>query len=327
MLNICIVGASGLVGRAMLNEIENMDLGEITLDLFASSRSAGNVIETEKGKYTVKELNKDVDFGHYNIALFSAGKGTSLEYAPLFAGAGCYVVDNSSAWRRDESIPLLAMGVNLTDLKNYESKIIANPNCSTIQSVIPLKLLSEKYVIKDIDYVTYQSVSGSGVAGIRDLELTNNGEAPQNYPHPIANNIIPQIDSFLDDNYTYEEEKMIFETQKILGVDSEISATCVRVPVRNSHAVQMRIEFAEEVSVDEIKKVLAGQPHLEVLGDRELPMPLAMKGERHVCVGRIKAHRTNGNVIFMMSVADNLLVGAATNACEIARYLVQEVLC
>ncbi len=327
MINICIVGAIGLVGREMLNEIEAMDLGEISLDLFASSRSAGSTIETEKGSYTIKELNKDVDFGHYQIALFSAGKGTSLEYAPYFAKAGCYVIDNSSAWRREKDIPLLAMGVNLSDLKNYESKIIANPNCSTIQSVIPLKLLSEKFVIKDIDYVTYQSVSGSGVAGIRDLELTLNGEAPQNYAHPIANNIIPQIDSFLDDNYTYEEEKMIFETRKILSIDSEITATCVRVPVRNSHAVQMRIEFADDVNVDEVKELLAHQPHLEVLGDRELPTPLAMKGERHVTVGRIKAHRDNGKVVFMMSVADNLKVGAATNACEIARYLVQEVLC
>ncbi len=327
MLNICIVGASGLVGREMLNEIENMELGEITVDLFASSRSAGTVIETEKQSYTVKELNQDVDFGHYNIALFSAGKGTSLEYGPLFAEAGCYVIDNSSAFRRDEDKPLLAMGVNLDDLKKYNSKIIANPNCSTIQSVVPLKLLSENYVIKDIDYVTYQSVSGSGVAGIRDLELTARGEEPQNYPYPIANNIIPQIDSFLDDNYTYEEEKMIFETKKILNIDAEISATCVRVPVRNSHAVQMRIEFQDGVNIEEVKKLLSKQPHLEVLGDRELPMPLAMKGERHVCVGRIKTHRDKSNVIFMLSVADNLKVGAATNACEIARYLVQEVLC
>ncbi len=151
-------------------------------------------------------------FGNYNIALFSVGKATSLEYAPLFAEKGCYVIDNSSAFRRDKDKPLLAMGVNLSDIKNYKSKIIANPNCSTIQSVIQLKRLSEKYKIKDIDYVTYQSVSGCGIAGIRDLELTSNGEAPQNYPHPIANNIIPQIDSFLNDNYTYEEEKMIFRS-------------------------------------------------------------------------------------------------------------------
>ncbi len=330
MLNICIVGATGLVGREMLNEIEEMRLSDVSITLFASARSKGNVIEGlsfdgVQNSYVVEELNPEVDFGKFQIALFSAGKNTSLEYAPMFAEKGCYVIDNSSAFRRDVNIPLLTMGVNLEDLKKYDSKIIANPNCSTIQSVIPLNNLSKKFKINDVDYVTYQSVSGSGIAGIRDLENTLKGEAPSNYAFPIANNVIPQIDKILEDNYTYEEEKMILETQKILNSDMTISATCCRVPVRNSHVVEMRIEFDGDVSLDEVYAELATQEHLEILRD-ELPMPLMMKGKKHVVVGRIRKHRSKDNVLLMMSVADNLKVGAATNACEIARYLVTNIL-
>ncbi len=330
MLNICIVGATGLVGREMLNEIEEMRLNDISITLFASSRSKGKVIEGKfidgyQKSYVVEELCPEVDFGKFQIALFSAGKNTSLEYAPMFAEKGCYVIDNSSAFRRDEHIPLLAMGVNLEDLKKYDSKIIANPNCSTIQSVIPLNNLSKKFKINDIDYVTYQSVSGSGIAGIRDLENTLKGEQPENYAYPIANNVIPQIDKMLEDNYTYEEEKMILETQKILSGDMTISATCCRVPVRNSHVVEMRIEFDESVSLDEVYEELFKQDHLEIL-KTDLPMPLMMKGKRHVVVGRVRKHRNKDNVLLMMCAADNLKVGAATNACEIARYLVSNIL-
>ncbi len=330
MLNICIVGATGLVGREMLNEIEEMRLSNVTVTLFASARSKGTIIEGKfidgyQKSYVVEELTSEIDFGKFQIALFSAGKNTSLEYAPKFAEKGCYVIDNSSAFRRDDSIPLLAMGVNLEDLKNYDSKIIANPNCSTIQSVIALNNLNKKFKINDIDYVTYQSVSGSGIAGIRDLENTLKGEQPQNYAYPIANNVIPQIDKMLEDNYTYEEEKMILETQKILNSNMTISATCCRVPVRNSHVVEMRIEFEDGVSVDEVYEELFKQDHLEIL-KTDLPMPLMMKGKRHVVVGRIRKHRNKDNVLLMMCSADNLKVGAATNACEIARYLVTNIL-
>ncbi len=337
MLNICIVGATGLVGREMLKELEAMQLNNVNITLFASAKSKGSIVEGslidgKQTNYVVEELSKDIDFSKFQIALFSAGSGTSLEYAPLFAEQGCYVVDNSSAFRRDENIPLLAMGVNFEDLKNYDSKIIANPNCSTIQSVIALNNLSKKFKIRDIDYVTYQSVSGSGVAGIKDLENTLKGEAPQSYAHPIANNVIPQIDKMLEDNYTYEEEKMILETQKILnsrGISTNnnmtISATCCRVPVRNSHMVEMRVEFENSVSLDEVLSELSKQEHLEVL-ENELPMPLMMKDKRNVVVGRVRKHRGKDNVILMMCAADNLKVGAATNACEIARYLVNNIL-
>lgn len=327
MINICIVGASGLVGREMLNEIEAMDFGEKSITLFASAKSKGLEIKTDSNVYIVEELNKNVDFGRYNVALFSAGKCVSKEYAPLFAEKGCYVVDNSSCFRQDKDKPLLAMGVNLEDFYKYDSKIIANPNCSTIQSVVVLKQLKENYKIKDIDYVTYQSVSGSGIAGIEDLERTNNGLKPLNYEFPIANNVIPKIDYMLDDNYTFEEEKMIFETQKILNSDVDVSATCVRVPVKNSHLVEMRIEFEEDIKdVKEIINILKNQRHLEIL-EEDLPMPLMVKGERFVQVGRIRKHRTNNKVILLMCVADNLKVGAATNACEIVKYIVQEGLC
>lgn len=325
MLNICIVGATGLVGIEMLNELENMELGEVCISLFATIKSKGKVIVTSKNTYVVSELNNEVEFTKFDIALFSAGKEVSKMYAPIFAKNNCYVIDNSSAFRREVDVPLLAMGVNLEDFKNYDSKIIANPNCSTIQSVIVLKQLSDKYVIKDIDYVTYQSVSGSGISGIQDLELTEKGLDPVNYPYPIYNNVIPQIDKFLEDGYTYEEEKMIFETRKILNIDSNISATCVRVPVKNSHVVQIRVEFESAVDVETIINDLDKQEHLQVLKN-ELPMPLMMKNKRHVETGRIRGHRDKRNVIFLMTVADNLKVGASTNACEIAKYLVENII-
>ncbi len=326
MLNLCIVGATGLVGREMLKEIVELNDENINIDLYASARSKGKHLQVGKDSYLINELNEEVDFGKYDIALFSAGKGVSKKYSPLFAQAGCYVVDNSSAFRTDEAVPLLAMGVNLKDFAKYDSKIIANPNCSTIQSVVVLNKLSEKYKIKDIDYVTYQSVSGSGIDGIKDLALTQKGLEPIKYEVPIYNNIIPKIDKMLEDNYTFEEEKMIFETKKILNIDADVSATCVRVPVFNSHMVQIRVEFEDDVNIDEVIAQLEKQEYLKVL-DVELPMPLTMKDKKFTEVGRIRKHRNKDNVIFLMCVADNLKVGAATNACVIAKYLIEEVLC
>ncbi len=326
MLNVCIVGATGLVGREMLKEVEELNNENINIDLYASARSKGKQMHVGNKRYFVNELNESIDFNKYDIALFSAGKSVSIKYAPLFAKAGCYVIDNSSAFRMDENVPLLAMGVNLEDFEKYNSKIIANPNCSTIQSVVVLNKLSKKYKIKDIDYVTYQSVSGSGIDGIKDLALTQQGLEPQKYEAPIYNNIIPKIDNFMEDNYTFEEEKMIFETKKILSIDAGVSATCVRVPVFNSHTVQIRVEFEEDININEVIEELGKQEHLQVL-DGELPMPLAMKDKKFTAVGRIRKHRSNDNVIFLMCVADNLKVGASTNACIIAKYLIEEVLC
>lgn len=320
-MEICIVGATGLVGRQMLVEIS--EFADVNITLFASSRSAGKVIEQGEESYTVLELNRNIDFSKYQIAIFSAGKRISLEYAPLFAEAGCYVVDNSSAFRRDEDKALLTMGVNLEDIGKYNSKIIANPNCSTIQSLIAINQISKQYNIVDIDYVTYQSVSGSGAAGIRDLKLTSQGLDPENYDYPIANNLIPQIDVMIENGNSFEEEKMIFETQKILGIESDITATCVRVPLSSGHTVQIRLELDEEVNEEEIIGLLNKQDHLRVL-EEELPMPLNVHGQRHVDVGRVRVNSNNPRVVRLMCVADNLCVGAATNACQIAKYLMEK---
>ncbi len=320
MYNICIVGATGLVGRVMINEVHAFEQ-EVKLTLFASKNSAGKIIDGLE----VQELNHEVDFSSFDIAIFSAGKNISLEYGPLFANAGCYVVDNSSAFRKDKDIPLLSMGVNLEELNNYDSKIIANPNCSTIQSVIVLNELNRAYNIKSIDYTTYLSVSGSGVMGVEDLKRTQEGLDPINYDFPIANNVIPQIDTLLDDGYTFEEEKMMLETQKILNHQCDVSATCVRIPVDSGHTVQMKVVLDKLTDITSVFELLDKQEHLKVLKD-SLPMPLYVKQKRHVDVGRIRIDRNSSNVVHLMCVADNLYVGAATNACEIAKYLIREVL-
>ncbi len=322
MIYVCIIGATGLVGQMMLNELEALDL-KINIDLYASVKSAGNEIQTSKGKYIVLELNDTIDFSKYDIAMFSAGKDVSLKYAKQFEKNSCYVIDNSSAFRMDEDKALLAMGVNLEKLNLYDSKIIANPNCSTIQSVITINQLSKEFTIKDVDYVTYQAVSGSGIQGINELKRTQEGLDPKDYKFPIANNLIPQIDIMLEDSYTFEEDKMIFETQKILNINTNITATCVRVPIVSGHTVQIRIEFDQDVDLDKVYDLLGKQKHLIVLKDK-LPMPFYVRQKSHVEVGRIKKHKNKENILFLMCVADNIKVGAATNAIEIAKYIIKE---
>ncbi len=324
MINICIIGATGLVGQMMLKELEEFDL-ETNIDLYASEKSAGKKIITFKNEYTVLQLDDNIDFGKYNIAIFSAGKNVALKYAPKFSENNCYVIDNSSAFRMDQDKSLLTMGVNLEDFNKYDSMIIANPNCSTIQAAITINQLSKKFTIKDIDYVTYQSVSGSGMKGIDDLIRTQDGLNPKNYKYPIANNLIPQIDDMLEDNYTFEEDKMIFETNKILNIEANVTATCVRVPISSAHTVQIRVEFEQDVKLDEVYELLNTQEHLKVLKDK-LPMPLYVSGKKHVEVGRIKKHKNKDNIIFLMCTADNIKVGAATNAIEITKYIIKEKL-
>ncbi len=324
-LNVCIVGATGLVGQEMLKELELFE-EVLDIDLYASCRSSGKIIQTSAKKYQVMELTKKINFAKYDLALFSAGKHVSQDYAQYFAENNCFVIDNSSAFRQDEDKALMTMGVNLSEISNYQSRIIANPNCSTIQSVVVINKLRKLGEIKDIDYTTYQSVSGSGIGGITDLEQTLAGNEPENYDYPIANNLIPQIDVMKNDGYTFEEIKMINETKKILQINPSISATCVRVPLSSGHTVQIRIEFKNEINLEDVYKLLAEQEHLKVL-KKSLPMPLYMKNKQHVEVGRIRLHQCQKNVLFLMTVADNLKVGAATNACEIARYLIKDNLC
>ncbi len=325
MINIAVIGSTGLVGQEMVKELAAFTQNkEITC--YASSRSAGKYKQIGANSYYIHELTPNIDFAKYDIALFSAGSQISKKYAPLFANNQCYVIDNSSAFRFDDDKPLLVMGVNLEQLKQYESKIIANPNCSTIQSVIAINKLLKLAPISDIDYVTYQSVSGSGLNGLRDLALSANGLPPENYQHPIANNIIPQIDKMLDNAFTFEEYKMITETKKILNIETPISATCVRIPIARGHSVQIRLEFTSAVNLEQVYKQLRSQRHLQLL-ENELPMPINTIDTSQVVVGRVRVHNSNPNILHLMCTADNLKVGAASNSCQIAKYIIEEIIC
>ncbi|MGL5356918.1 MAG: aspartate-semialdehyde dehydrogenase, partial [Cetobacterium sp.] len=253
MYNIAIVGASGLVGGTFLKVLESKDLPIKNLYLFASARSAGKEVVFKGKTLIIEELTERSFDIEIDIALFSAGGEISKKYAPIASAKGVVVVDNSSAWRMDKDVPLVVPEVNPEDIfKN--NGIIANPNCSTIQSVVPLKVIDDLYSIKRVVYSTYQAVSGSGIKGIEDLERGLKGEEPKTYPHPIFNNCLPHIDSFLDNGYTKEEEKMINETRKILGKENlPITATCVRVPVLNGHSVSINVELEKEVDLEELK--------------------------------------------------------------------------
>ncbi|MGL4867351.1 MAG: aspartate-semialdehyde dehydrogenase, partial [Cetobacterium sp.] len=241
MYNIAIVGATGLVGGTFLKVLEERDLPINKLYVFASARSAGKEIIFKGKKLIIEELTENSFDREIDIALFSAGGDISKKFAPIASEKGVIVIDNSSAWRMDKNVPLVVPEVNPEEIfKN--NGIIANPNCSTIQSVVPLKVIDDLYTIKRVVYSTYQAVSGSGIKGIEDLENGLKGEKPKNYPHPIVNNCLPHIDSFLENGYTKEEEKMINETRKILGKENlPITATCVRVPVVNGHSVSINI--------------------------------------------------------------------------------------
>ncbi|RIO65911.1 aspartate-semialdehyde dehydrogenase, partial [Mammaliicoccus sciuri] len=230
MTRLAIAGATGLVGRKMLETIDRKEIPFDELVLFSSARSAGQQVEFQGQTYTVRELTEDAARESFDYVLMSAGGSTSEHFSPIFEEAGAIVIDNSSQWRMTEGIDLIVPEVNEPKL---DRKIIANPNCSTIQSVVPLKPLQETYGLKRVAYTTYQAVSGSGVKGKADLAEGANGKAPEAYPHPIYNNVLPHIDSFLEDGYTKEEQKMIDETRKILNADDlKVTATCVRVPVQ-----------------------------------------------------------------------------------------------
>lgn len=323
MANFAIVGATGLVGTKMIERLAESNLQVDNIYMMASAKSAGKKLRFRDREVIVEELNdgsfdKDIDY-----ALFSAGGETSLRYAPIAEAHGVIVIDNSSAWRMDPEIDLVVPECNRPSLKR---NIIANPNCSTIQSVVPLKALNDAYGIKRIAYTTYQAVSGSGVGGIKDLENGQNGLAPQKYPHPIYNNVLPHIDVFLDNGYTKEEMKMIQETKKILdlGDDVSITATCARVPVLNSHSVEINVTLRENPSIEEIGSILENAPGLVVLDDPKnnvYPMPIDATGHDEVYVGRIRKDISQENSYHIWCVADNIRKGAASNAVQIAELL------
>ncbi|MDD4565782.1 MAG: aspartate-semialdehyde dehydrogenase [Eubacteriales bacterium] len=325
--NLAVVGATGVVGRTLLKVLEERDYPFENLYIMASAKSAGTVV-TFKGKdYIVEELTENSFDKPIDIALFSAGGSTSEKFAPIAASKGVAVVDNSSAWRMNKEVPLVVPEVNPEEVK-WNKGIISNPNCSTIQAVVVLKPLYDKYGIKRVIYSTYQAVSGTGVKGIEDLKegLKGNGTTKA-YPHPIAGNCLPHIDSFLDNGYTKEEMKMILETQKILKDDNiKVTATTVRVPVFDSHSESINIEFDKPFEVEDIKKLLAESPGIVLCDDPKnnvYPLARETAGKDEVFVGRIRRDFSVDNGINLWVVADNIRKGAATNTVQIAELLIK----
>lgn len=320
-MKIAIVGATGLVGRTFLKILEERELDITELYLFASKRSAGNKVIFKNKEYIVEELTENSFDRDIDIALFSAGGDISKKFAPIATEKGVLVVDNSSAWRMESGVPLVVPEVNPeTAFKN--NGIIANPNCSTIQCMLPLKVLEEKYGLKRVIYCTYQAVSGSGHKGVEDLENGLRGKEPKTYPHPIVNNCLPHIDKFLENGYTKEEIKMIDETRKILGIPAlPVTATCVRVPVMNSHSVSITAELERDFDLEEVKEALgnfAGMVLVDDVNSNEYPLASDATGQDKVLVGRVRRDFSTEKGINLWVVADNIRKGAATNAVQIA---------
>ncbi|MBQ3273773.1 MAG: aspartate-semialdehyde dehydrogenase [Christensenellaceae bacterium] len=325
--NIAVVGATGMVGRKFLQVLEERQLPAKEYFLFASARSAGKKMKFMGKEYTVMELTETCFAENkIDIALFSAGGGTSKRFAPCAAKAGTLVIDNSSAWRMDDDVPLVVPEVNPEDIQ-WNKGIIANPNCSTIQAVVALKPLHDKYGIKRIIYSTYQAVSGAGLAGWKDLENGIKGEAPQKFPYQIFSNCLPHIDVFEDNGYTKEEMKMVNETHKILGdYNIKVTATTVRVPVFNGHSESINVELKKPFDLAELKQVIDDFPGIVVMDDpKNNVYPLAIKATEHdeVYVGRIRRDFSVENGINMWVVADNIRKGAATNAVQIAQKFIE----
>lgn len=328
--NIAIVGATGMVGSMFLKVLTERNLPINNYFLFASAKSAGKKINFMGKDYTVEELTEDC-FADKNIdiALFSAGGSTSEKFAPCCVRFGAVVIDNSSAWRMDKEVPLVVPEVNPDDIALYKNKgIIANPNCSTIQAVVALKPLHDAYHIKRIVYSTYQAVSGAGVKGYNDLKNGMTGQPPQKFPHPIFGNCLPHIDSFLENGYTKEEEKMINETRKILGDDSlRITATTVRVPVYYGHSESINIEFTKDFDIADLKQCLANAAGIVIRDDVKnnvYPMPIEAEDTDDVYVGRIRRDYSIDSGVNIWVVADNIRKGAATNAVQIAQELIAQ---
>jgi len=332
MHKIAVVGATGIVGTTFLKVLEEEKI-KADYYLFASHRSAGKVVKFMDKDYTIIELTaENVAKVKPDFALLAAGGSTSIEFAPTLADLGCTVIDNSSAFRRDPAIPLVVPECNPEEVKNTKSKIISNPNCSTIGAVVALKPLDDLYKIKRVIYSTYQAVSGAGQAGVDDylhgLDSYVKGKQPlpQKLQHPIFNNLIPHIDVFLDNGNTKEEDKMIFETRKILKrPDLAVSATTVRVPIQNCHSISINVEFERKPCIATIKKTLAKAPGIVLLDNpakNVYPMPIHANDKNEVFVGRIRLDESRENCINLFSVSDNIRKGAATNAVQILKLLI-----
>jgi aspartate-semialdehyde dehydrogenase len=326
-MKVAVVGATGLVGTKMLQVLAERAFPVDELIPVASERSVGKEVEFKGKKYKIVSLQDAIALKPA-VAIFSAGGSTSLEWAPKFAEAGITVIDNSSAWRMDPAKPLIVPEVN-ADILTASDKIIANPNCSTIQMVVALQPLHKKYKIKRVVVSTYQSVTGTGKKAVDQLFNERDGkDGEMAYKYPIDLNVIPQIDVFLDNGYTKEEMKMMNETKKIMGDDSiRVTATTVRIPVIGGHSESVNIEFEQDFDLAEVKQILSEAPGVVVQDEpaqQQYPMPLWAHEKDEVFVGRIRRDETQPNTLNMWIVSDNLRKGAATNAVQIAEYLMQK---
>ena len=332
-MKVAVVGATGLVGTKMLQVLAERNFPVTELVPVASEKSVGKEIEFKGKKFKVVSM-ADAIAAQPAVALFSAGGSTSLEWAPKFAEAGITVIDNSSAWRMDPSKPLVVPEVN-ADVLTANDKIIANPNCSTIQMVVALQPLHKKYHIKRVVVSTYQSVTGTGVKAVDQLQgerrkavKGENTEYPMAYKYPIDLNVIPQIDVFLDNGYTKEEMKMVNETKKIMRDDSiRVTATTVRIPVMGGHSESVNVEFENDFDLAEVKSLLSGAAGVVLVDDpanAQYPMPKDAHEKDEVFVGRLRRDESQPNTLNMWIVSDNLRKGAATNAVQIAEYLLEK---
>lgn len=326
-MHLAIVGVTGLVGQVVLRILDEFNFPFDRISFVASERSVGKKINWRNHEYEVMSNQAAVD-SKPDVAIFSAGGATSLEWAPKFAEGGCYVVDNSSAWRMDPNCPLVVPEIN-ADTITRDTRIIANPNCSTIQMVMALHPIHKNYGIRRLVISTYQSFTGTGMKAVRQYESERDGkpvEEPRAYHHPIFENCIPQCDVFLDNAYTKEEMKMVYETQKILrDPEIRITATAVRVPVHGGHSESVNIECKTGFDLQEIRKMLAATPGLVVMDNPEAfeyPTPQLAKERNEVLVGRLRMDESQERTLNLWITADNLRKGAATNAVQIANYLV-----
>ena len=331
-IKFALVGATGVVGEKAREILEEKNLPISEYAFFASKKSAGKKIEFMGKEYEIRELTEESFDEGFDYAIFSAGGEVSKKFAPIAISKGCIVIDNSSAFRMNEDVPLVVPEVNPEEIKNNKG-IIANPNCSTIQAVVALKPLDDKYKIKRIIYSTYQAVSGAGMNGLIDLEAgiqnyKKSGYVLQKFPYPIFDNCLPHIDVFLENVYTKEEEKMINETKKILKrPDLRVTATTVRVPVTNSHSESINIEFENKFELEELIETLKKEEGVIVQNDHtknEYPMPINVTGHDEVFVGRIRRDNSVENGVNIWVVADNIRKGAASNAIQILEKLILE---
>ncbi len=326
-MKFCLFGATGLVGCELIRVLEERNLPITDFIPVASQRTLGKPIKFKGKDYLVTGADEAL-LQKPDIAIFSAGSDPSKAYAPKFAAQGCFVIDNSSAWRMDETVPLVVPEINAHTI-NADQKIIANPNCSTIQMVMVLHPLHQGFGLKRVVVSTYQSVTGTGIKAVKQLQNERAGiECERAYPYQIDLNIIPHIDVFMPNGYSREEMKMVYETRKIMQLPQlGITATAVRIPVLGGHSESVNVEFNAEVSPDEARKILSKASGIKVVDhpeDNEYPMPIHSAGKDEVFVGRIRKDESQANTLNLWIVADNLRKGAATNAVQIAEYLIKQ---